>query len=282
MRQFTRGNLMSILDKIVKDTRGLLTQRKRDISRSSLESRPLYTAPTRSFFDALNTSSLAFITEIKKASPSKGIIRVDFNPPWIAQRYSQSGTQAISVLTEPIHFQGALQYLTDVRGKTSCPLLRKDFIIDEYQLHEARAYGADAVLLIAAILDKQQLFDLHQTANALGLDCLVELYAAEEITKVDFDQVRILGVNNRDLRTFEVDLTHSTRVFERCPDSVLKVSESGIYSVEDLHYLRQHKVDAVLIGESLMRAPDPGEKLKTLIGGLQTKEQDESNIKHHV
>ena len=273
---------MSILDKIVDDTRTLLDKRKVDIPRSALESQPLYTTPSRSFFDALNTSSLAFITEVKKASPSKGIIREDFNPPWIAQRYSQSGTQAISVLTEPLHFQGALQNLIDVRKETSCPLLRKDFIIDEYQLHEARAYGADAVLLIAAILEKQQLFDLHQAANALGLDCLVELYAAEEIGKVDFDQVRILGVNNRDLRTFEVDLTHSTRVFEQCPDGVIKVSESGIYSVEDLHYLRKHKVDAVLIGESLMRAPDPGEKLKMLIDGLAAKEQDQSNIEHHA
>ena len=140
--------------------------------------------------------------------------------------------------------------------------------------------GADAILLIAAILDKKQLFDLHQTANELGLDCLVELYAAEELDRIDLDQVRILGVNNRDLRTFEVDLTHSTTVFAQCPDTILKVSESGIYTVDDVVYLHQRNVNAVLIGESLMRAPDPGDKLMSLIDGLREDEKNRSNLKH--
>ena len=271
---------MSILDKIVRDTGNLLAERKQQTPISSLVAMPLYHLPTRSFFDALNTPSLSFISEIKKASPSKGIIREDFDPPWIAQRYTQTGTHAISVLTEPLYFQGALPFLTSVRQHTHCPILRKDFIFDEYQLHEARAFGADAVLLIASILDKKQLYDLHQTANELGLDCLVELYVTEEMDRIDFDQVRILGVNNRDLRTFEVDLSHSTEVFAECPSSVLKISESGIYTVEDLYFLRQHQTDAVLIGESLMRAPDPGDKLKSLIDGLQSKETDAPNLKH--
>lgn len=270
---------MNILDKIVRDTSSLLEKRKQETPVAFLQAMPLYVQDTRRFFDALNTPGLAFITEVKKASPSKGIIREDFNPPWIAQRYTQSGAAAISVLTEPLYFQGALEYLTAVRSVTHCPLLRKDFIFDEYQLHEARAYGADAVLLIAAILDKEQLYDLHQAANALGLDCLVELYDDSEIDRIDFDQVRILGVNNRDLRTFEVDLTHSTSLFTQCPENVLKVSESGIYTVEDLHYLRQHQTNAVLIGESLMRAADPGDKLQTLIQGLLDIEQNPTNLK---
>lgn len=267
---------MNILDKIVRDTRQVIQQNKNERPVSSLGSMPFYGEPTRSFHDALDTRELAFITEIKKASPSKGIIRKDFDPPLIATQYTEAGTQAISVLTEPLYFQGSLNFLKAVRTKTDRPLLRKDFIFDEYQLHEAKAFGADAVLLIATILEKSQLKDLHQTANELGLDCLVELYAESEIDRIDFDQVRILGVNNRDLRTFEVDLTHSTGVFAHCPDSVIKVSESGIYTPEDLYYLRQHHTDAVLIGESLMRAPDPGIKLKALKNGLQAKENDES------
>lgn len=273
---------MSILDKIVTDTRELVKKRKSQSPVTALKAMPLYSAPTRSFFDALQTPSLAFITEIKKASPSKGVIREDFNPTWIARRYSQSGASAISVLTEPLYFQGALGYLSEVRSVTQCPLLRKDFIVDTYQVHEARAYGADAILLIAAVLEKQQLFDLHQAANELGMDCLVELYEAEEIDRVDFDQVRILGVNNRDLRTFEVDLTHSTRIFNDCPDSTLKVSESGINTVEDLLFLCKHNVDAVLIGESLMRSKDPGDKLQALKESIQDKGHDKSNLEQTV
>lgn len=268
---------MSILDKIVQDTRQLLHDRKKQTPVSSLQSMPLFTTPTRSFHAALDTPELAFITEIKKASPSKGIIREDFDPPRIAQQYTGAGAQAISVLTEPLYFQGSLDYLQAVRSETDCPLLRKDFIFDEYQLVEAKAYGADAVLLIATILEKAQLKALHQAANELGLDCLVELYDESELERIDFDQVRILGVNNRDLRTFEVDLTHSTGVFAHCPSTVLKVSESGIYTSEDLYYLRQHQTDAVLIGESLMRAPDPGNKLQSLIHGLRAKESTASN-----
>ena len=270
---------MSILDKIVADTRDLVAKRKSQTPATTLEAMPLYSAPTRSFYGALNTPSLAFITEVKKASPSKGVIREDFNPTWIASRYTQSGASAISILTEPLYFQGNLNYLAQVREVTRCPLLRKDFIFDAYQVQEARAYGADAILLIAAILDKHQLYDLHQMASELDMDCLVELYAESEMDRVDFHQVRILGVNNRDLRTFEVDLTHSTRVFEKCPDSTINVSESGIYTVEDLLFLNKNNVDAVLIGESLMRSKDPGAKLQSLKEGILEKGKDQSNLK---
>ncbi len=262
---------MNILDRLVADTRELLAGRKARIARNDLEQRPLFGEPRRSLRNALRADGLAFIAEIKKASPSKGIIRQDFDPRDVAEQYTEAGTQAISVLTEPLHFQGALDYLQDVRPLTDAPLLRKDFIVDPYQLIEARAYGADAVLLIAAVLDRQQLFDLHQAAEALGLECLVELYASEELERVDFDQVKILGVNNRDLRTFEVDLTHSATLFRTVPPGVVRVSESGIYTTEDLRFLMEHGADAVLIGESLMRAPRPGDRLRTLIDGVQQR-----------
>ncbi len=255
---------MSILDRIVADTRKLVADRRTEISIGALESMPLYNKSRLDFEQALRAEPMAIISEIKKASPSKGIIREDFEPTRIAAQYTAFGANAISVLTEPLYFQGRLKFLSDVREITALPLLRKDFILDPYQLIEARAYGADAVLLIATILDKKQLYDLHQAANELNLDCLVEVYAAEEIDQLDFDQVRILGVNNRDLHTFNVDLNHSIKVFGSAPAGVLKVSESGIETGEDMQYLQANGSNAVLIGETFMRAAHPGEKLAAL------------------
>ncbi len=255
---------MSILDRIVEDTRKLVADRRAKISIGALESMPLYNTSRLDFEGALRQEPLAIISEIKKASPSKGIIREDFEPTRIAAQYTAFGANAISVLTEPMYFQGQLKFLSDVRETTTLPLLRKDFILDPYQLIEARAYGADAVLLIATILDKKQLHDLHQAASELNLACLVEVYAAEEIERIDFNQVRILGVNNRNLHTFNVDLNHSIKVFQAAPAGVIKVSESGIESGEDLQYLQANGSDAVLIGETFMRADKPGEKLAAM------------------
>ncbi len=262
---------MSILDNIVADTRALVAQQKTQVSIGALQRSPLYNPPRKNFEQALRTSGLSIIAEVKKASPSKGIIREDFNPTRIAAQYTAGGANAISVLTEPLHFQGSLQFLSDVRETTNLPLLRKDFIIDTYQLEQARAHGADAVLLIAAILDKKQLYDLHKAANELNLACLVEVYDASEMDRIDFDQVRILGVNNRDLRTFEVNLQHSVDVFADAPANVVRVSESGIHSSDDLAYLLAHGSDAVLIGETFMRADDPGEKLAAMQHELSEK-----------
>ena len=259
---------MSILDRIVDDTRRLVASRKRETPVRMLEERPMFSRRTTDFRAALNGPELAFIAEIKKASPSKGLIRPDFNPPAIAARYTQGGAAAISVLTEPLHFLGDLDYLSAVREVTDLPLLRKDFIIDPYQLIEARAAGADAVLLIAAILEKSQLFDLHQTAASLGLACLVEVYEASEIDRIDFDQVSILGVNNRNLHTFNVDLSHAPNVFSQAPAGVVRVAESGIHTAEDLAYLKEHDSDAVLIGETLMRAKDPGALLASFYASV--------------
>ena len=255
---------MTILDRIVEDTRALVARRKQVVPVRVLEERASAVGATRSFEQALRQTNLAVLAELKKASPSKGLIRDDFDAADLARQYDQHGAEAVSVLTEPTYFQGALDNLALARRAIELPLLRKDFIIDPYQLVEARAYGADAVLLIAAVLDRHALYDLHQAAKHLGLDCLVEIYQLEELDKLDFDQVTLLGVNNRDLRTFEVDLNHSLRVFEAAPQGVVRVSESGLKTAEDLAHLRQHGVDAVLIGETFMRAPHPGRALAAL------------------
>ena len=260
---------MSILDRIVEDTRALVAQRKLSCPIEELQARAGYAAERRSLSGALGGEHLGIIAEIKRASPSKGLIREDFEPVAIAQSYTQHGAQAISVLTEPLHFQGDLAFLEAVRPHTTLPLLRKDFIIDPYQLHEARAYGADAVLLIATCLEANLLFDLHAEANALGLECLVEVYATEELERLDASQIKILGVNNRNLHTFEVDLNHSIETFRAFPSEVIKVSESGIADGEDLAFLHNHGADAVLIGETFMRAENPGQSLETMRADMQ-------------
>ena len=255
---------MTILDRIVEDTRALVERRKQAVPVRALEERASAAGTTRSLEKALRQDDLAVLAELKKASPSKGVIRDDFDVADLARQYDDHGAEAVSVLTEPMHFQGSLDNLALARHAIDLPLLRKDFIIDPYQLVEARAYGADAVLLIAAVLDRQALYDLHQVADELGLECLVEIYQHDELDRLDFDQVAILGVNNRDLRTFEVDINHSLRVFEDAPQNVVRVSESGLRTADDLVHLRRHGVDAVLIGEAFMRAPHPGRTLAAL------------------
>ena len=260
---------MNILERIVADTREELVRRKADAPMHRLEQEPLYERKRLSFEKALEGDSLSVIAEVKKASPSKGVIRPDFHPVKIAEQYEEAGASALSVLTEPRHFQGSLEYLARIRAASSLPLLRKDFIVDVYQLVEARAFGADAVLLIAAVLDRQQLHDLLQASSGLGLSSLVEVYDLDELDRIDFDEVSILGVNNRDLRTFEVDVEHSLRVFSRVPPEILRVSESGLSSAAELTRLHAHGIDAVLIGETFMRHRNPGEALRQLLDELQ-------------
>ena len=257
---------MSILDDIIDDTRELVEQRKKDTPISELKERPFYDdREPLSLATALKERGLSFIAEVKKASPSKGLLRDDFDPAAIAQQYAQHDAAAISVLTEPIHFQGALEHMAWIRAHVpETPLLRKDFIIDPYQLVEARAVGADAVLLIATALDAGQLSDLHAAATELGLSCLVEVYTEEDLNKIDWDQVTVLGVNNRDLHTFEVDIKNSLRIFEQAPKGVGRVAESGLSDPETLVRLRQAGVNGVLIGEHLLRAEQPGQALSDL------------------
>ncbi len=263
---------MTILDRILDDTRTLVARRKAEVSVADLETRPAFSTPTRPFAEAVcredpstgSGQALAVITEIKKASPSQGVIRSDFNPVEIAGQYERGGAAALSVLTEPLHFQGSLDILAAVRTATDLPILRKDFIVDEYQLVEARAYGADAVLLIAAALEPSELHDLHDAATDLGLACLVELHDEAELETIDLDRVQVLGVNNRDLRTFEVNVERAPRVLADVPKHIVRVAESGLKTAPDLALLRRRGIDAVLIGETFMRAPDPGAALATL------------------
>ena len=257
---------MSILDDIIDDTRDLVERRKKETPLSELKQRPAYEdREPLSLADALKERGLSFIAEVKKASPSKGVIRERFDPASIAQQYAQHGAAAISVLTEPQYFQGSLEHMAWIRAHVpDTPLLRKDFIIDPYQLVEARAVGADAVLLIATALDSQQLFDLHAAAAELGLSCLVEVYTEDDLDKIDWSQVSVLGVNNRDLHTFEVDIENSLRIFDQTPKSVGRVAESGLSDPETLVRLRKAGVNGVLIGEHLMRAEHPGEALSQL------------------
>ncbi len=269
---------MTVLDRIVTDVRAQLSTRKRSISVHELESRICTAAPPRDFRAALQAPGLSIIAEIKQRSPSKGRLRKPFDVPFLARQYSNAPADAISVLTEEAHFSGSLADLTTVVKHTHLPVLRKDFIIDPYQLYEARAAGADAVLLIAAILDRPLLGDLLRLAAELNLDCLVEIYDPIELDKLDFTQISILGVNNRNLHTFDVDIEHSLRIFRMVDKDLVKVSESGLQAADDLAYLHQKNVDAVLIGETFMRADAPGTALQrlrretnTLLPSMQTE-----------
>jgi len=257
---------VSILDDIIDDTRDLVERRKQNTPISELQDRPFYDErEPLSLVDALQERGLSFLAEVKKASPSKGVIRDDFDPAGIAQQYAEHGAAAISVLTEPLHFQGSLEHMAWIRAHVpDTPLLRKDFIIDPYQLVEARAVGADAVLLIATALAPGQLSELHAAATELGLSCLVEVYTEEDLEKIDWNQVKVLGVNNRDLHTFEVDIENSLRIFDQTPKSVGRVAESGLSDPETLVRLRRAGVNGVLIGEHFMRAEHPGKALAQL------------------
>jgi indole-3-glycerol phosphate synthase len=203
---------------------------------------------------------------VKKASPSKGVIRADFQPAQIAQTYQQHGATCLSVLTDEKYFQGSLDYLRQIRAAVDLPVLRKDFILDPYQLVEARAAGADAVLLIAECLDDSDLQSLHNEAVSLGLTPLVELYEADNVSRVLDTGARLIGVNNRNLKTFEVDLEHTIRLRQQIPANRLLVGESGIRARQDVERLAAAGVDAILVGESLMAADNIGAAVDALLG----------------
>lgn len=217
------------------------------------------------FVQPLRREGVNIIAEIKRRSPSKGVIREAFDPVAIARRYSANGAAAISVLTEEDFFDGSLEYLRAVREVAPAPLLRKDFIFDEYQLYEAAHAGADAVLLIAAMLEGPQFNDLLQIAYALGLDVLVEIHDREELEKVMAYDVRLLGINNRNLRTFVTSLDTSLELAGQLPPEITLVSESGIRTRDDIDRLRAAGFHAFLIGEELMRAEDEGAALRALL-----------------
>ena len=227
--------------------------------------------PPLDFLAAINsgeqTNRVSLIAEVKKASPSKGVIRDDFDPVAIAKTYAAAGASCISVLTDEHFFQGHLDFLKAIRAAVDIPLLRKDFILDESQVYEARAAGADAVLLIAECLTPPRLKELHDLITELGMTPLVELYDENNVEAVLACQPQLVGVNNRDLKTFDVDLMHSIRVKSRFPDSTTFVSESGIFTHADVQLMQENSVDAILVGESLMRNQDVGDAVKRLLFG---------------
>jgi indole-3-glycerol phosphate synthase len=247
----------TILDKIVSTKVEEVRDAKERLSIQTLESQIAEREPCRDFVGALRGyASIRLIAEVKKASPSKGVIRADFDPVSIAQAYERGGAACLSVLTDEVYFQGSLEYLTKVKRSVSLPILRKDFIVDEYQLYEARAAGADAVLLIAECLDARKLKQLYDCARALGLYVLIELYEPTNLDAVLATGCPLVGVNNRDLRTFEVDLHHTLRLRKEIPLDRCLVGESGIFTSQDAQLLCDGGVQAILVGESLMRQPD--------------------------
>ncbi|TVR17266.1 MAG: indole-3-glycerol phosphate synthase TrpC [Balneolaceae bacterium] len=257
---------MDILEKIVRQTKDDLSKRKREVTLRELESFVHYENEVRSFSKALiKEHDVSIIAEVKKASPSKGIIREDFDPLMISEQYIEGGASAISVLTDEPFFKGSLNYLKNIRDISPIPLLRKDFIVEPYQIKEARAFGADAILLIVSMYEGSQLSELIAAANEFGLEALVECYTEEEFLDLNWDEVKIAGVNNRNLSTFEVDLHRGVGILSKAPEGVVRVSESGIHKPEDMAELWKNGIHSALIGEHFMRQPEIGKSLKEFI-----------------
>lgn len=269
----------TVLDKLVEGVREDIASDRRRRSEADVKSQAYDAPPTVDFTGALRLSRsgedadggrMRVIAEVKQASPSQGQIAERFELGEIAKAYEEGGAAAVSVLTERRRFLGEMAHLEQVRGAVALPVLRKEFIFTEYQIFEARAGGADAVLLIAAILETAQMEDLRALAEELGMDALVEVYEEEELGRALEAGTRVLGVNNRNLKTFEVDTGHTARVFARLTpgqrESLVLVSESGIFGWREVAPLVDEGVDAILVGEALMRAPDAGELLRELRG----------------
>jgi indole-3-glycerol phosphate synthase len=257
----------TILDKIVAGKRQEIAAAKLRCPEAELRRALGAAPPPRDFLGALSgPGPLRLIAEVKRASPSQGVIRADFHPVEIARIYERHGASCISVLTDEPHFQGCLEYLRQVRAAVGIPVLRKDFILDFYQVVEARAAGADAVLLIAECLDDAELRQLHDAVTELGMTPLMELYAPENLARVLDVGARLIGVNNRDLRTFHVDLEHTMRLRREIPADRLVVAESGIRTAGDVARLAAAGVNAMLVGESLMRQPEIGAAVNALLG----------------
>ena len=262
--------MKNILEEIAARTRERIAKEKSCISVSELENRIQEVNKNAgqkiTFLQALQKDGMSYICEVKKASPSKGLIAPAFPYLAIAKEYEQAGASAISCLTEPFYFQGADQYLREISAAVQIPVLRKDFTVDEYMIYQAKSLGASAVLLICAILDDGELRAYRQLAKELGLDALVEAHDEYEVDRALNLGAEIVGVNNRDLRTFQVDMNNSICLRKMAPDNVVFVSESGIRTPEDIRLLYENKVDGVLIGETLMRSPDKKAALESLNG----------------
>ncbi|HHH38716.1 MAG TPA: indole-3-glycerol phosphate synthase TrpC [Sedimenticola sp.] len=257
-----------ILRKIVSRKREEILARSRACPLDSLKARLPAVDPARGFADAIAaqiaTGGAAVIAEIKRASPSKGVIRADFRPTDIARSYQAGGATCLSVLTDVDFFQGDDAYLQQARAACTLPVIRKDFIIDPYQVYEARAIGADCILLIVACLEPGRLRELNDLAHELGMDVLIEVHDRKELEQALAVDNRLIGINNRNLRTFEVSLETTLKLLPQIQGDRIPVTESGIHAPADVALMRRHGVDAFLVGEAFMRAEDPGQKLAEL------------------
>jgi indole-3-glycerol phosphate synthase len=255
----------TILDKILGTKKREVARHKKTVHLSCLMECIARRKAPLAFADALKSDGIKLIAEVKKASPSKGILRPYFDPMALAKTYADNGAAAISVLTDAEYFQGSPEHLAAIRQTVNLPLLRKDFIYDEYQIYESAAYGADALLLIAAILEPKQLEKMMAVSRSLGLGCLVEIHNEDEL-KIALDSgAEIIGINNRNLNTFEVDINTTQRILPFIPEDKIIVSESGISRREDIKKLEGWGVDAVLVGEALVTAKNIAKKMKELM-----------------
>ena len=254
-----------MLDKIIAQKREEVEQRKKVATITYLQQRIARQEPALDLAPALKGDHIRLIAEVKQASPSRGMLSPNFNPIELAQTYAEGGAAAISVLTEANYFMGSIEHLAAIKEVVGLPLLRKDFIFDFYQIYESRAYGADALLLIVAILSQEQLKELVSLSHSLGLRCLVEVHNEGEVERAVLSEAEIIGINNRDLNTLSIDINMTRRLRPLIPQERIVISESGIRSKRDIEKLRKWGVDAVLVGEALVTAGDVRAKMKELL-----------------
>ena len=261
--------MKNILQKIVKYKKVEIEESKKLISKESLEKKIKSAPHSKSFFGELvkknEEGKAGIIAEVKKASPSKGVIRENFNHLQIARDYEKGGAACLSILTDNPSFQGSSQYLKDIRGITNLPILRKDFMIDVYQVYESRSWGADCILMIMKILDNKDLSKLVSVSKDLGMDILFEINSQEELERLLPFNPKMIGINNRNLENFETDIKNSIKIKKNIPDDILVISESGINNTEDIIHLGDHNINNFLIGESLMRSDNISVELNKLV-----------------
>jgi indole-3-glycerol phosphate synthase len=254
-----------ILDEIMAYHRENLPKIMREVPLADLRAFANVTAPALDFYTALKKPGVSLIAECKKASPSKGLMVRNYDPVELAKTYAKAGASAISVLTDARHFQGSLEHLRDVKEAVKVPVLRKDFIFDPYQVYEARVAGADAVLLITAVFSDTELHDLLQLTHKLGMNALIEVHTPAELERVLPLGPRIIGVNNRNLQTFEVDFANTARLRALIPDDVVVVGESGLKTADDVRQMRDIGVDAILVGETLVKSKNLAQTVREFV-----------------